>query len=123
MRTSSLFELLADDHRRRVLVSLCQTESIRVPDGLRTRGAVQTSDSPSARKPRDEETPPASPSEPSRQLEVELIHGHLPKLESADLIEWDRETGTVSRGPAFEDVEPALGTILRNAEAFPDDVF
>lgn len=44
--------------------------------------------------------------DPQRQLE--LYHIHLPKLEAADLIEWNRDAETITSGPRFAEVEPLL---------------
>lgn len=38
---STLFEVLADDDRRRILYMLCETETLRVPEGLQLRGHVR----------------------------------------------------------------------------------
>lgn len=38
----------------------------------------------------------------------ELKHVHLPELEDAGYIEWDRETGEISKGPHFGDIEPLV---------------
>lgn len=40
--------------------------------------------------------------------QVELHHTHLPKLDRAGYIDWDPDSRTISRGPAFSDVEPLL---------------
>lgn len=42
----------------------------------------------------------------TRNIEGALHHNHLPKLESAGYVEWDRGSNTVSRGPNFFEVEP-----------------
>ena len=42
------------------------------------------------------------------QLRVALHHHHLPKLAGEAVIRWDRENGTVTRGPTFEACEPLL---------------
>jgi len=42
------------------------------------------------------------------QLRVSLYHHHLPKLADEAVIRWDRENGTVIRGPNFEACEPLL---------------
>lgn len=39
-------------------------------------------------------------------IEGALHHNHLPKLESAGYLEWNRSSNTVSRGPNFFEVEP-----------------
>lgn len=37
-----------------------------------------------------------------------LTHHHLPTLEMLGYASWDRQTGTVSRGPRWDSVEPVL---------------
>lgn len=114
---STLFELLADVHRRRVLFALCRSESIRVPDDVRPHGTLRTAESPG-------DSAGGPPFEPSRQqpLTVLLHHRHLPKLADAGVVDWDRETGVVTRGEAFETVEPALRLVADNADAFPGEL-
>jgi len=113
--TSTLFELLVAQHRRRVLLLLCQTDSVQVPDGVRARGTTRSQQSSQA-SPQD--VPPKTIE--STSLEIQLIHNHLPKLEDKGLIEWNRESQTVTRGPCFDVVKPALEVLANNAEQFPD---
>jgi hypothetical protein len=40
-----------------------------------------------------------------------IQHDHLSKLEEADYIEWDGETGSIAKGPKFEEIEPLLKLI------------
>ena len=61
-----------------------------------------------------------SPLEPE-VLEVELYHKHLPKLESMRFIEWNRETGKISKGPDWDDIEPVLRIIDRHRDELPAD--
>lgn len=61
-----------------------------------------------------------SPLEPE-VLEVELYHKHLPKLEEQGFIQWNRETGKISKGPDWDDIEPVLRLIERHREELPDD--
>jgi len=112
--TSTLFELLSAQHRRRILLVLCESDSIQIPEGVQARGATQ------AQKPSNDRPPETNE---SMSLELQLVHNHLPKLQSEGLIEWDQETQAVTRGPRFETVEPALETLLENAGQFPDDLF
>jgi hypothetical protein len=121
---STLFALLTADRRRQVLLLLNETESIELPEGLLTRGQAQ---------PREEANDhPAAPESPAVEghedestlaLEIELYHDHLPKLANEGLVEWDRESQVVSRGPAFEAVAPALQVLAANRDAFPEDLF
>jgi hypothetical protein len=111
--TGGLFEMLSNLHRRRLLLILCQQETVEIPDGLVVRGGTEAQMNQQSDGPVQSETPV------SRSLEIELIHSHLPKLEEAGYIEWDRETQTASRGPAFEEIESALRVLNRNERALP----
>ncbi|MFC7156142.1 hypothetical protein ACFQPA_11865 [Halomarina halobia] len=114
---STLFELLTADVRRRLLVALCDVDSVQVPDGLLVRGQAQPVPS-SDSLPR--ETPSLDEGS-AHPLTFQLHHNHLPKLVDAGVIEWDRETGTVSRGPEFEEIEPAVRLLVANAHALPGE--
>lgn len=114
---STLFELLADVHRRRILLTLCRSESIQVPEDVRPPGEGRT--------PRRQGTGPDRPAideQEARPLALELHHRHLPKLVDAGVVEWDRDAGTVTRGPTFEAFEPALRLVADNDDAFPGDL-
>lgn len=50
-------------------------------------------------------------------LRIALHHRHLPKLQAAGLIAWDREGLTVSRGPAFEDALAVLRALEEDRPA------
>lgn len=116
---STLFGLLAADARRRVLYMLCDTDTLRVPEGLQIRGQAQVRQSGGSQTM--QQSPPEDRS--SQAFEMELYHIHLPKLEAEDVIEWDRDGQTVSRGPAFEEIEPALRTLAAHAHRFPGELF
>ncbi len=47
---------------------------------------------------------------------VELRHNHLPRLTDAGYVEWDSGEKQLSRGPAFEEIEPLLRTTAAIAE-------
>lgn len=53
--------------------------------------------------------------------EVQLVHSHLPKLEDAGYITWDRDTGQISKGPHFDEIEPLLELIENHAHELPPD--
>lgn len=46
-------------------------------------------------------------------IRSQLHHVHLPKLDEAGYVEWDREADVVSRGPMFEEIEPVLRVLER----------
>jgi hypothetical protein len=52
-------------------------------------------------------------------LPVALYHGHLPKLAVEGVVEFDEASGTVSRGPAFDEVAPVLAVLVEHANRFP----
>jgi hypothetical protein len=91
-----LFSVLSNPTRRRLLVRLAETTP-------RAVAAVTP-----AHEDADEEW-----------VAAELVHLHLPLLEAAGYLEWDRATETIRRGPAFEEVEPCLALLSANVEALP----
>lgn len=117
---SDVFELLADDTRRRVLVQLRSEKSIDVSGGVpvqwSSRGGVAHSDRRATHSDRQ------VAGGQSQGRTTELRHHHLPKLESHDVIEWDRQTDTVIRGRAFEEIEPLLRLISNNPHKFPTGI-
>jgi hypothetical protein len=115
---STLFKLLAAETRRRVLVSLCETESVRIPDDVLVRSGATARGTPAGGGRGSAST--GSPS--SRSLELELRHNHLPKLAAEGFVEWDPRAGVAARGPRFGEVEPVLRLLVANADAFPSDL-
>ena len=55
------------------------------------------------------------------ETKAALVHNHLPKLEEAGYIEWDRESGTIEKGPEFDEIEPLLELIEEHSEELPQD--
>jgi hypothetical protein len=51
-------------------------------------------------------------------LRTELHHRHLPKLDDAGYVGWDRETGRIRRGPRFE----AVADLVRLLDGHRDDL-
>jgi len=51
---------------------------------------------------------------------VAMRHLHLPTLEEAGFIRWDRENDRVTKGPRFEEVEPLLHRLREVREDLPD---
>jgi len=113
--TARLFDLLADDARRRLLVQLCDSDAVGIPGDLLIRGETRTGSAPIG-GPSHGAVLEAAPRE---SLAVEMHHEHLPMLESHGLVRWDREDGTVLRGPVFGEVEPFLRLLSAHAGALP----
>jgi hypothetical protein len=96
----TLVRALDDVSRRRLLVALLERsasdEAVRVPEDVH-RG--------------DREL---------EALKFDLYHVHLPLLESADYVRWDRETHEVERGDAFDEIRPVLRVLHDNRDDLPD---
>lgn len=52
-------------------------------------------------------------------FDVALYNIHLPKLDEAGYICWDRERSTIEKGPRFDEIRPLL-TVLADYEECPD---
>ena len=72
--------LLADEHRRDLLGALQDEKSHSIP----TR------------------------EHDSQTVKLRLYHVHLPLLEDAGLIEWNREDHAITRGLNYEEVKPVI---------------
>lgn len=55
------------------------------------------------------------------ELALELYHTHLPKLAEVGVIGWDREDGTVRRGPCFEEVASVVDILRANEDDLPGE--
>lgn len=89
---------LADEHRRRLLAALAEENPqmpVQIPEGVQ-RGDEQLDG-----------------------LQMELYHNHLPRLEAAGFIKWQREQHKVVKGPEFDQIEPVLKLFAKNANELP----
>jgi hypothetical protein len=112
LNTSVAFRLLADNTRRYLLLELCGQRRVDVSGGLSLGGDPENTPVQTNHQENSERSPP-------RVQRTALHHNHLPKLQSHGMIEWDRDTQTVSRGEAFEEVEPILRLMSANSHALP----
>ena len=92
---TSVFECLCHRHRRLVLLLL-------------KRGDVETKADVIGEEDRGTEG-----------MEIALEHRHLPKLAQAGYVEWDRDTGEISRGELFHEIEAFLDVIERHPHQLP----
>ncbi len=53
--------------------------------------------------------------------EIAVVHTHLPKLADAGYIEWDQETGELSKGTQFEEIEALLDLLETHSDDLPPD--
>lgn len=59
------------------------------------------------------------------ETEMETLHGafyhrHLPLLDGLEVIEWDEEGHTVSKGPDFGEIRPLLELLDEHRDKLPD---
>lgn len=54
---------------------------------------------------------------------LRLFHMHFPKLDEMGYIVWDRDQGTILKGPNWEEIGPVVRTLRDNADGLPDDTF
>lgn len=94
-------DLLANKYRRRLLIALMEQQ----------RGTGADPPVPVHEAVGDENL---------EDLILALTHTHLPKLERAGVVEWNREERTVRTGPWFEEVRPLLELFHDNAEDLLD---
>lgn len=97
--TDELFIALSDRHRRRILVSLLESNSsqtLTIPEGV-YRGDTEI-----------------------QALHMALFHTHLPKLSEMGFVDWNRGSHVVTRGPRFEKIGPFLEVLYDNRAALPD---
>ena len=89
---NELFEMLSHEYRRRVLMTVARNNP-HDQDELASKSVVDDHGE-------DEDV--------IELLTQRLYHIDYPKLHTAGLIDWDRESGRITRGPRFEEIEPFL---------------
>jgi uncharacterized protein (DUF2344 family) len=94
----TLFEALANEHRRKLLIALL--------DENPQDAAVYAS-----------EAVDAEAANPEHRLRTAMYHIHLPKLVDYELIEWHTDTREIVKGPRFEEVRPLLERIDDRSES------
>ncbi|TMT87729.1 hypothetical protein E2L06_14475 [Haloterrigena sp. H1] len=85
--SDTLFEVLANEHRRRILFALVDLPPSEPPIYLDAPPDVASGDS---------------------TANIERQHIHLPKLADYGFIEWHRNLNAVEPGPRFEEYRPVL---------------
>jgi len=95
-----LFDVLGHSRRRRVLAALVELDH----EGDDELDVAELGD--------DEDT---------GEFQVTLHHVHLPRLEEAGSIEWDRQTGTVRPGPRYDEAAALVEVLSEHRDELPGD--
>ncbi|WP_435157367.1 hypothetical protein [Haladaptatus sp. DFWS20] len=93
----TFLKILADTDRRQLLVALLEYDSLD-DDYSQIPADVTNSD------------------EQESQLSLQMTHIHLPKLDDADIIEWNQDDYAVRKGPRFDEIRPLLQMIREQAD-------
>ena len=99
-----MFDALRDPYRRRILLAVSDHNPRDINEFTQDEFASVDADE-------------ADP----EQVELELFHSHLPKLDEKGYIDWSPETQTIRRGPNFDDIAPLLKLIGDHADELPAD--
>lgn len=99
-----IFDALANEHRRQLLIALLRENP---------RDAIVE------RRP-EEGNGDAGAVNPTQRLATVMYHNHLPRLEGHGFIRWNRDTHAVSKGPQFDEVRPLLEWLADHARSTPD---
>lgn len=100
VEANTVFEMLANDHRRRLLFALLDhnpQQEVQEPAGATLDGVEK------------------------ENVQIEMYHRHLPKLEDAGFIRWKRDAQQVTKGPVFEEIRPLLESLRENADKIPEN--
>ncbi|AUX10205.1 hypothetical protein AArcSl_2585 [Halalkaliarchaeum desulfuricum] len=102
MTFDTMLELCGDEHRPIILAALAAEERPLTVNDL--RGMILTY---------NHHTPATEASEEMlTEIRVSLHHNHIPKLESAGVIEYDSERQLVEPTEQFDQLQPHLSAIL-----------
>lgn len=99
-RRNTVFRVLSAEPRRQLVLSLMDApphRELSLPEAA---------------------NPPALLREPEA-LYSELLHSHLPVLEDAGLVEWDRDPLCAKRGPNFDEAAGVMAALRASADDLP----
>lgn len=89
-------DALEHEYRRRLLLALCEHNP---QDATDPQGWVET--------PR----PESGGSADENTSQLMMYHAHLPKLDAAGFIDWDRDANQIHKGRRFSDLRPLLDAV------------
>ena len=100
MGFDQIADALGNQARRHILVELLEHNPLKPSEAMATHGTREND-----------------------ELEVLLLHSHLPKLDALDYILWDMENGTITKGANWGEIEPVVRLLSENRERTPPDTF
>lgn len=92
---SELLDVLSHPYRRRILTYLIDQDP-RDGDEFDQQALADEADSDS--------------------WKIGLFHNHLPKLDDAGFIDWDRADGMVRPGPRFDEIAPVVARTVNSGD-------
>jgi hypothetical protein len=63
---------------------------------------------------------PVVQGDPGRSRRIAMAHAHLPKLDDMGIVEWDWEAKELSKGQAWDEIEPLLRWMVENRDELPE---
>jgi hypothetical protein len=102
--STSAFEALANPYRRQLLLALFE-ENPQDDDDLDPLRLLKQGET----------------TNDLAETQTSLEHVHLPKLADMGFIEWDRESGELSKGPNWEEIAPLLQLMYDHRDELPDE--
>jgi hypothetical protein len=102
VRFDQLLEALADSYRRELLLALLEhnPQDVDEADPLNIHS-----------------------SESEEESQFDIFMNHLPMLDKLGVIEWDRESDEIVKGPDWEEFAPLLKLIDNHRDELPDGWF
>ena len=124
-----IFDLLSDDRRRALVDVLCESDRERSVESLATEvarregGETGTPGSTAGGNPDSTAgNSAAGVSESARRsIAISLVHNHLPRLASMNLVRYDRDRRKAKPTPVFRRLESQFATLLEAGASLPDE--
>lgn len=91
---------LGDETRRQILIELLDHNPVAPSESVAKNGAQEND-----------------------EIEMQLFHIHLPKLDSMGYISWKKDNGTIAKGPNWKEIEPVVRFLSENRDQLPADTF
>lgn len=112
IRNDKVYDALASEQRRQVLVNLLEDDSQSVPELSEESRELLTADEGVLEGFLTDSVEIAN----TEKDTIRLYHTHLPMLAEYGFIKWEREMHFVTKGPQFEEIKPLLEVVDEHRE-------